>query len=195
MPQVPQVPRVPKAVRVGGQSVQLGDMQLLLAALLITSLAASPQPQLPPENLVAAEQLLPLLKDLNQRLQPHFRVWQGALPPSPFTGQRSAAVAISIGRKQVKVDESVRQALGRLVKWDPTSDPGSAEAILFDEWLRELRTKTAGIIAVKSDLTTCDTDCVVERLTRLDGTFGRSNKERQELRDYLMVEALTAAVK
>lgn len=170
---------------------------LVVAALgLSPAFAATVQTQqLPPENLVAAQVLLPLLKDLHRRLQPHFRAWPGTLPPSPFTGQRTAIVAITIGRKQVEVDEDVKHALERLLKWDPTSATSSPEAMLFDEFLQQLKVKTGAFVAVQTDQVTCDTNCVMQRFTRLDHAFGRSRKQREDARDYLMLEALAAAVK
>jgi hypothetical protein len=180
------------------RTVQVARVVLIagIAGTLTVGVFATSAPrQLPPENILAAQVLLPLLKDLHQRLQPHFFARPGTLPPSPFTGQRTAVVAITVGREKVKVDDNVMRALERLLNWDPLSAPASPEAELFDKWLAELKVKTTAVIAVQAPQTTCDADCVIQRISHLDESFGRSKKQREERRYQLLLDALVAAVK
>ena len=75
-------------------------------------------------------------------------------------------------------------------EWEIDDTP-RPEAVLFNHWLTALRLRGGGL---KTPPSTCDTACVVELFTDPDEAFGKSAREREELRDQLLLEALIVAV-
>lgn len=166
----------------------------LLAAMLVLASGGQVAAQTGTETETAARALVPLLKSVRQRLQPRLGVQPGSLPPSPFTGTQTTVVAVRIGEKEVKVDPRVRSALDRLLAWNMQMSPQSADATLFDHWLDHVRIKAAAVPAPGSTALECDTQCAIDRFTELGEAFGRSQKDREEMRDQLLLEALIDAV-
>jgi hypothetical protein len=142
----------------------------------------------------AARALVPLLESVRERLRPRLGIGFGTLPPSPFTGTPTTLIAVRIGTETVKVDPKVVSALEQLRAWNPAAAPDGPAAILFDHWLDQLKLKASVVRDPRSAALQCDTACLIERFTRLDEAFGSSQRERQELRDRLLLDALVAAV-
>lgn len=143
----------------------------------------------------AARALVPLLNGVRERLQPRVGVQPGTLPPSPFTGQQSTAVAMRIGKGDVRVDENVRQAVDRLLAWDRKVEPETDDATLFVHWLDHVRVRATTMRPPGTTSLDCDTACAVERFTKPGEAFGRSKGDREEMRDQLLLEALASAVR
>ena len=142
----------------------------------------------------AARSLVPLLQDVKRRAESKVTVQPGgATADSPFAGTNTTLFAMTIGQKSTPVDPQVVQAMDRLLKWQP-GDRTVPEAALFDEWLNQLSRK-ATALSVQSSATACDTNCVVSTMTRLNETWGESTRQRAEVRDQALLEALTDAVK
>jgi len=142
----------------------------------------------------AARALVPLLESVRERLRPHLGVGFGTLPPSPFTGMPTTLIAVRIGTESVEIDPSVVLALEQLRGWKPDAAPDGAEAVLFDHWLDQLKLKATVLRDPRSTAPECDTACVIRRFTQLEAAPGSSRREREELRDRLLLEALSAAV-
>jgi hypothetical protein len=141
----------------------------------------------------AARALVPLLKDVRRRAQPGISIQPGGAPNSPFTGTQTTLFAFTVGKRSVPVDPRVVQAMDTLIAWKAGDAKATAAAALFDEWLDQLTIKSAGL-GLTAGLTTCDTSCVISRMTTLDETWGSSPKYRAELRDEMLLDALTKAV-
>jgi hypothetical protein len=143
-----------------------------------------------PDTVTAAKALVPLLDSVRQRLQPRVGVTgPGDPPPSPFTGRQSTVVSVGVGKRDAQVDPKVVKALHQLQEWKIGRDDQTAEAVLFDHWLGQLTVKAAMI-----GLVDCDASCVVSRFPKPDEAFGRSRNAREEMRDQLLLDALSAAV-
>lgn len=146
------------------------------------------------ERTAAARSLVPLLQDVKRRAESKVTVQPGgATADSPFAGTNTTLFAITVGQKSTPVDPQVVQAMDRLLKWQP-GDRTVPEAALFDEWLNQLSRK-ATALSVQSSATACDTNCVVSTMTKLNETWGESTRQRSEVRDQALLEALTDAVK
>ena len=142
----------------------------------------------------AARSLVPLLQDVKRRAESRVNVQTGgATADSPFAGTNTTLFAMTIGQKSTPVDPQVVQAMDRLLKWQP-GDRTVPEAALFDEWLNQLSRK-ATALSVQASATACDTNCVVSTMTKLNETWGESTRQRAEVRDQALLEALTDAVK
>jgi hypothetical protein len=142
----------------------------------------------------AVRSLVPLLQDVKRRAESKVTVQPGgATADSPFAGTNTTLFAMTIGQKSTPVDPQVVQAMDRLLKWQP-GDRTVPEAALFDEWLNQLSRK-ATALSVQSSATACDTNCVVSTMTKLNETWGESTRQRAEVRDQALLEALTDAVK
>jgi hypothetical protein len=142
----------------------------------------------------AARSLVPLLQDVKRRAESRVTVQPGgATADSPFAGTNTTLFAMTIGQKSTPVDPQVVQAMDRLLKWQP-GDRTAPEAALFDEWLNQLSRK-ATALSVQSSASACDTNCVVSTMTKLNETWGESTRQRAEVRDQALLEALTDAVK
>lgn len=157
-----------------------------LATLMMMPLPGAAQA---PDTPTAARALVPLLKGIQQRLRPRLGVGRGEPQPSPFTGTMTTIVSFGISKKEVPVDPKVVKAIDRLQAWKIDAQDQTAEAILFDHWLTQLTVKAAHV-----GLLNCDAACVVQKFTEPDEAFGRSKKEREEMRDQLLLEALADAV-
>jgi hypothetical protein len=173
-----------------------------LSLLLASSAGAGAQQPTPIEldaatlsaRTEAARSLVPLLQDVKRRAESRTTVQTGgATADSPFAGTNTTLFAITVGQKNTPVDPQIVQAMDRLLKWQP-GDRTVPEAALFDEWLNQLSRK-ATALSVQSSATICDTNCVVSTMTKLNETWGESTRQRAEVRDQALLEALTDAVK
>jgi Penicillin amidase len=142
----------------------------------------------------AARSLVPLLQDVKRRAESRVTVQPGgATADSPFAGTNTTLFAVTVGQKSTPVDPQVVQAMDRLLKWQP-GDRTVPEAALFDEWLNQLSRK-ASALTLQTSATACDTECVVSTMTKLNETWGDSPRQRTDLRDQALLEALTDAVR
>jgi len=173
-----------------------------LSLLMASSAGADAQQPMPIEldaatlsaRTEAARSLVPLLQDVKRRAESRVTVQPGgATADSPFAGTNTTLFAMTIGQKNTPADPQVVQAMDRLLKWQP-GDRTVPEAALFDEWLNQLSRK-ATALSVQSSATACDTNCVVSTMTKLNETWGESPRQRAEMRDQALLEALTDAVK
>lgn len=143
-----------------------------------------------PDTITAAKALVPLLDSVRQRLQPRVGITgPGDPPPSPFTGRQSTVVSVGVGKRDADVDPRVVKAIAQLQEWKIGREDQTAEAVLFDHWLGQLTVRAAMV-----GLLDCDASCVVSRFPKPDEAFGRSRHEREEMRDQLLLDALSAAV-
>jgi hypothetical protein len=143
----------------------------------------------------AARTLVPLLKPVKQRAESKLRVQTGTgSPNSPFAGRPTTAVSVSISGRDTPPDPEVMQAMDLLLRWKPEDRGDSRESQLFDRWLGELE-RRATALTIKSGSGACDIDCVKRTMTVLDDTWGTSPRQRDELRDQTLLEALTMVVK
>lgn len=140
----------------------------------------------------AARALVPLLEGVKRRAEPGVTIQPGTLPNSPFTGKQSTLFAFTVSRRSVPVDSRVVDAIDRLIAWD-AEGPSADDAALFDRWLAELTSRSAGAV-LPAGQGVCDTACVVKRMTTLDESWGQSPRNRAELRDETLLDALTAVV-
>jgi hypothetical protein len=174
-----------------------------LAAVVMAALSADVWTQTPKpvevtartttERITAARSLVPLLESVRRRSTPGVAVQPGTVPDSPFAGTQTTLLAFSIGRRSVKVDPAVVTAMDRMLKWKDGIPASDEDAALLDEWLDELSIK-AMTVGTPSGLAVCDTSCVVDRMTKLDDRWSPNPRERAELRDSMLLDALTAAV-
>ena len=116
----------------------------------------------------------------------------GSAPNSPFTGTQTTLFAFAISKRSVPVDPRVVAAMDRLLAWTINAPNQDANAALFDRWLVEMEARSSGSLRMK-DSGLCDVNCVVTRMTTLDGTWGGAGKDRADLRDELLLEALKVA--
>lgn len=145
----------------------------------------------------AARALVPLLKDVRTRAQPGVALRPGTAPDSPFTGQPSTLFAFTLSKRSVPVDPRVIAAMDQLLTWNiAASDVRDTDdnTQLFDRWLVELEARSSGALRLQGGAGLCDVNCVVSRMTTLDGTWGSSPKNRADVRDELLLEALKVAV-
>jgi hypothetical protein len=147
----------------------------------------------PAERITAGRSLVPLLEGVRRRTTPGVAVQPGSVPDSPFAGTQTTLLAFSIGKRSVKVDPAVVTAMDRMLKWKDGIPASDDDAALLDEWLDELSIK-AMTVGTPSGLAVCDTSCVVDRMTKLDDRWSPNPRERAELRDSVLLDALTAAV-
>jgi hypothetical protein len=186
------------AALVGAAVVVGGDLR---AQLRPTEL---PPPQTTPPDIVigatvaqrqeAARRLVPLLKAVQTHAQPTATVRPGSVPNSPFTGTQTTLFAFTFSKRNVPVEPRVITAMNRLLDWNVGASGHEAEARLFDRWLVELQTRSAAAVRLSGG-GLCDLNCVVARMTTLDESWGSSPKGRDDARDELLLDALTAAVK
>lgn len=178
-----------------------GGFGLVVLSLLVAAAAPSAQPQPPaqivigatvPQRQEAARALVPLLTDLKARAQPGVEVKPGGAPNSPFTGTQTTLFAFTLSKRSVPVDPRVVTAMNRLLTWNIGASGRDEEARIFDQWLVELQARSAAMMRLQGGV--CDLNCVVGRVTTLDGNWGQSPKGRAEARDELLLDALTAAV-
>lgn len=162
------------------------------------------QPAAPPPIVVgatvaqrqeAARALVPLLSDVKAHAQPGFSIAPGGASKSPLTGQQSTLFAFTISRRSVPVDPRVVAAMDRLLAWDISGPPAPETLRLFDRWLVELEARATSASVLKAaGPGLCDVNCIVERMTTLDETWGASPRGRRDARDELLLDTLTAAV-
>ncbi len=168
----------------------------LVATIVLGGLLATTAPQAlaqdtPMTTEAAAKALVPLLGGVRERVDAsRWSLGPGSLPPSPFTGRQSQIVALTLGRSPVAVDPKVRKAMDQLQAWNIGGPPGP-EAVLFGHWLNALQLRGAGL---KTPPAPCDTTCVVELFTSPGEKFGSGQRQREEMRDRLLLEALVVAV-
>lgn len=145
-------------------------------------------------RLQAARTLVPLLKGVKQRAQPGPTVQRGSVPNSPFTGTQTTLFAFSIGKRAVPVDPRVVAALDRLLAWNIGGTPVDDTPALFDRWLEELSATSSAALRLQGGSGTCDASCVARRMTTLDETWGASPRERSDVRDEALLQALVSVV-
>jgi len=179
----------------------------LLAALTIsTTLAVPPahaQPQTPAPQIAigatvaqrqeAARALIPLLKDVRTHAQPGATTKPGTVPNSPFTGTQTTLFAFTVSKRSVPVDLRVVTAMNQLLDWNIGASGNEHLAQLFDRWLIELEARSTGALRLTGG-GLCDVNCVVKRMTTLDETWGSSPRNRADVRDELLLDALKVAV-
>lgn len=172
---------------------RVGTCTLFLLLAVVNLRATGSVEKQDDDTAAAAKALQPLLQQVRTRMQsPGVAVTPGALPPSPFTGRSSAAVAVTVGRQPAKVDPKVLEAMDRLLAWDRTLVAGEETTTLFLRWLDQLKLKVTTV--GPPDPRACDTACVVARLAKPDERFGKSRAERERTRDELLVFALSDAL-
>ena len=146
-----------------------------------------------PQRQEAARKLVPLLRDVQRHAQPGATVAPGTVPNSPFTGTQTTLFAFTISKRSVPVDPRVVRAMNQLLDWNIGAAGREAEAALFDDWLVELQARSVAAVRLSGG-GLCDVNCVVTRMTTLDESWGASPKGRDDARDELLLDALTAAV-
>ncbi len=162
----------------------------MLVALLALTMVPLPSAAQGPDTPTAARAVVPLLKGVKERFRPRTGVTMPGDPqPSPFTGTVTTLLSFSVGKRSVPVDPKVAKAIDQLLAWNPDHKDQTAEAVLFDHWLTQLTVKAAHV-----GLLNCDAACVVQNFTEPGPAFGRTQKEREEERDRLLLEALVDAV-
>ena len=167
----------------------------LFAAAPSWAAAQSPQPIVlgatTAQRREAARALVPLLKDVKAHARPgHGGARLG--PQLAFHRHADDAVLFAISKRSVPVDPRVVAAMDRLLAWTINAPNQDANAALFDRWLVEMEARSSGSLRMK-DSGLCDVNCVVTRMTTLDGTWGGAGKDRADLRDELQLEALKVA--
>ena len=180
--------------------------RLLAWCVVITAVAATPsigRPQTPPPQIVigatvaqrqeAARALIPLLKDVRTHAQPGVTTKPGTVPDSPFAGTQTTLFAFTLSKRSVPVDQRVVRALNQLLDWNIGASGHDDLAQLFDKWLIELEARSTGAMRLSGG-GLCDVNCVVKRMTTLDETWGSSPRNRADVRDELLLDALKVAV-
>lgn len=176
-----------------------------LAILTLSSAPSAVLAQTPPivlgatvaQRHEAARALVPLLKDVKAHAQPGATVKPGTAPNSPFTGQPSTLFAFTLSKRSVPVDPRVVEAIDRLLAWNiaaTDTNGGDDNTRLFDRWLVELEARSTGTLRLQGQAGLCDVNCVVSRMTTLNEAWGSSPKNRGDVRDELLLDALKVAV-
>ena len=175
----------------------------VLGVALLSTAPALARAQAPPQITLgataaqrqeAARALVPLLKEVKAHAQPGTTVKPGTAPNSPFTGTQTTLFAFTISKRSVPVDPRVVTAMDRLLAWNSAAPGNDDIAQLFDRWLAELQARSSASMRLQGQPGLCDVNCVVERVTTLNETWGSSPKDRADVRDELLLEALRAAV-
>ncbi len=145
----------------------------------------------------AARALVPLLNEVKAHAEPGATLRPGSAPNSPFTGQPSTLFAFTLSKRSVPVDPRVVEAMDRLLAWNIGASDGNGadeNTRLFDRWLVELEARSSGALRLKGEAGLCDVNCVVARMTTLNEAWGSSPKNRADVRDEMILEALKVAV-
>ncbi len=180
--------------------------RLLAAGAVTAVVAVTPSfgaPQTPPPQIVigatvaqrqeAARALVPLLKDVRTHAQPGATVKPGTVANSPFAGTQTTLFAFTVSKRSVPVDQRVVRAMNQLLDWNIGASGHDDLAQLFDKWLIELEARSTGAMRLSGG-GLCDVNCVVKRMTTLDETWGSSPRNRADVRDELLLDALKVAV-
>ena len=180
--------------------------RLLSSCIVIVAVAATPsigRTQTPPPQIVigatvaqrqeAARAPIPLLKDVRTHAQPGVTTKPGTVPDSPFAGTQTALFAFTLSKRSVPVDQRVVRAMNQLLDWNIGASGHEDLAQLFDTWLIELEARSSGAMRLTGG-GLCDVNCVVKRMTTLDETWGSSPRNRADVRDELLLDALKVAV-
>ena len=139
--------------------------------------------------------LVPLLEDVRDDMGPSVTVAPGTLPPSPITGRSAALIAIRIGVNSIDVDEQVVQTIDRLLDAQRQSKPLSeGDRQLITRWVDELRVKLLGRLVARGKAADCDDLCLSGHLTKPDTLFEGTRRQREEERNYVLLETLAAAI-
>ncbi len=158
---------------------------ILIAALLVQS---------PAEYLDAARELVPLLRGIERRLPSEVAVRPGALPPSPFSGQRATLFAFRVTKERPLLTESTEQAVKELLAWQKSPRQHPSTAPLAGAWTEHLVTAVEDLIAGSGgEPGTCALPCAVSLLADPSDAFGQTPRERQGARDVILLEALALA--
>jgi hypothetical protein len=83
--------------------------------------------------------------------------------------------------------------MNELLDWNVSAGGRSDLAQLFDRWLIELEARSTGAMRLNGG-GLCDVNCVVKRMTTLNETWGSSPRNRADVRDELLLDALKVAV-
>jgi hypothetical protein len=167
-----------------------------------TSAAAAPGQSVPPivlgatlaQRQEAARALVPLLKDVKAHAQPGATLKPGTVPDSPFAGTQTTLFAFTLSKRSVPVDPRVVTAMNRLLSWNIGAPAQEENAQLFDRWLIELEARSSGAMRLQGATGLCDVNCVVARMTTLNESWGSSPRNRADVRDELLLDALKVAV-
>jgi hypothetical protein len=161
----------------------------------ITILLVSLLGQAPAEMLDAARELAPLLRGIERRLPSQVTVRPDALPPSPFSGQRATLFAFRVGKERPALDEGTERAIRDLLAWQaaPARHPNSAPlaGLWMEHLLMLVEDATYDPAGAAPD---CELACAVASLLDPGEAFGETRRERLEIRDLILLEALAAAV-
>ncbi len=172
------------------------------AAALLAVAPSSGQAQPPPQIVIgatvaqrqeAARALIPLLKDVRTHARPDATVKPGTVKNSPFAGTQTTLFAFTLSKRSVPVDQRVVRAMNQLLDWNIGASGHDDLAQLFDKWLIELEARSTGAMRLSGG-GLCDVNCVVKRMTTLDETWGSSPRNRADVRDELLLDALKVAV-
>jgi hypothetical protein len=142
----------------------------------------------------AARAIVPLLKDVKAHAVPEATVKPGTLPNAPVTGRQNTLFAFTLSKRSIPVDPRVIAAMDQLLTWNVGASGRNDEAQLFDKWLIELEAQSSGALRLTGGSGVCDVNCVVKRVTTLDGMWGSSPKDRGDARDEMLLSTLTVAV-
>jgi hypothetical protein len=173
------------------------------AAVAIAAAPSIGRPQTPPPQIAigatvaqrqeAARALIPLLKDVRTHARPDATVKPGTVKNSPFAGTQTTLFAFTLSKRSVPVDQRVVRAMNELLDWNVSAGGRSDLAQLFDRWLIELEARSTGAMRLNGG-GLCDVNCVVKRMTTLNETWGSSPRNRADVRDELLLDALKVAV-
>ncbi|MDP1569867.1 MAG: hypothetical protein Q8L86_07680 [Vicinamibacterales bacterium] len=159
-------------------------------AILLVSLLG----QAPAEYLEAARELAPLLGGIERRLPSEVTVRPGALPPSPFSGQRATLFAFRVTKERPLLTPATEKAIADLLAWQksPRQHPGTAP--LAGAWAEYLVAAVEDLLAeAPAGAEACDLPCVVSLLADPSDAFGATPLERQQTRDVILLEAIALA--
>lgn len=141
----------------------------------------------------AARALVPLLRDVKRHARTGPTTRPGTVPDSPFAGTQTTLFAFTVSKRSVPVDQRVVTAMNQLLDWNVGANGQEAIVQIFDRWLLELEARSSGAMRLTGG-GLCDVSCVVTRMTTLDGAWGSSPRNRADVRDELLLDALTVAV-
>jgi hypothetical protein len=150
-----------------------------------------------PERAEAARELVPLLNGIERRVSSRIKLEPGELMPSPYSGSRGTLFAFRIVDGRARLDERVREAIDRLLAWHKAPGAGGSPATgLADVWMDHLVLKVGGMAEPGPGQRPgmCDVTCTVSSLLDPPASFGRTGRERQEARDWILLDALAEAV-
>jgi len=160
----------------------------------VTILLVSLLGQAPADYLDAARELAPLLRGIERRLPSEVAVRPDALPPSPFSGQRATLFAFRVTKERPLLTPATEQAIADLLAWQKSPRQHPRTAPLAGAWAEYLVTAVEELLAdAPAGAEACDLVCAVSLLADPSDAFGTTPRERQRLRDVILLEALALA--